>query len=645
MSYRGDDLDLRTPQMRGGRETYSSEPGLNGSRGRSSASRADALFVDDTVLACCNHAYDVALAHGASEVRLEHLVHALTRVEAAAEILEGRGIREAHLRRESAAVIASEIPVGLAHASAAPRSSAEFEDVLRRASDQARARGTAASVHDLLWVLLNYSRDFPAISLLLRHASNWQQWDWPQDMRRDTVATRTVAYTEPRRTAYVETPPPPPPQRARLVERTEIAVPQQVVYAQAQPDEGLYARLDQMDGALRKLQADIATDRRAFVDLIREVQREIAASRNSPSQVPAAFLDRFQTVEQALDKRLDDVGRTSSQLAERLQTLERSVTAGMQDGARNWAAMSERFKAVDKLAAGNPNAGLSEAFTERFAEITEQLRAASEKIQVLERTLESRQAESQRAWSSVAERLRGIDEAVVGQRQQIAEVRTAFTTDIRGMVERALSGQAQATGVIQSLISDRFNGVAQQFDQQAIALSSAVSQITEPTIQRLSQVDTANQQRQGEQTQMLRFLAERTNALEALVTTTNEQSNAAARADKAELHEAVVKLAANQQTLADNLEQWRAEAEGGISIVSNRLELLERGSAAPLELMKQMQTDLANLQQVTLADYDQNRKGIRNWLFGTEEIFSGSWRDETAQIRARLRQLREERKA
>ena len=60
---------------------------------------------------------------------------------------------------------------------------------------------------------------------------------------------------------------------------------------------------------------------------------------------------------------------------------------------------------------------------------------------------------------------------------------------------------------------------------------------------------------------MPRFLAERTDSLETLVKTTAEQSNTAARADKSELHEAVVKLAANQQTLADT-EQWRAEAEG-----------------------------------------------------------------------------------
>jgi ATP-dependent Clp protease ATP-binding subunit ClpA len=176
MSYRGEDLDLRTPHSRGPREGQNGEHGLNGTRGGRVATgrHGDAIYVDDTVLACCNHAFGVAQANGASEVRLEHLVHALTRVEAAAGILEDRGIREAHLRRESGAVISSEIPVGLGHTDGAPRSSSAYADVLGRASDLAQRRGVAATVHDLLWVLLNYDRDIPAIGLLLRHATDWQ---------------------------------------------------------------------------------------------------------------------------------------------------------------------------------------------------------------------------------------------------------------------------------------------------------------------------------------------------------------------------------------------------------------------------------------------------------------------------------------
>jgi hypothetical protein len=218
MAYRGEDLDLRTPQSRGSRET-GGDIGLNGARQRQpngANGRADTMYVDDTVLACCNHAFGIAQAHGASEVRLEHLVHAMTRVETAAGILEDRGIREAHLRRESAAVIASEIPVGLSHSHSAPRSSSELADVLARASELAGRRGAPASVHELLWVLLNYDREIPAIGLLLRHASDWQNWDWPHE--------RTSA------PPYYGERVPPPPRTRPLDTRPDPIVQTQPVY-------------------------------------------------------------------------------------------------------------------------------------------------------------------------------------------------------------------------------------------------------------------------------------------------------------------------------------------------------------------------------------------------------------------------------
>jgi hypothetical protein len=55
-----------------------------------------------------------------------------------------------------------------------------------------------------------------------------------------------------------------------------------------------------------------------------------------------------------------------------------------------------------------------------------------------------------------------------------------------------------------------------------------------------------------------------------------------------------------------------------------------------------LQTDMVALQQVALADYDHNRRGFKNWLFGTDDIFAGSWRDETTALRTRLRQMRGE---
>ena len=80
---------------------------------RPSSQRASGpIWVDDTLLACANQAFDIALAYRSAEVRLEHLVLAMTRVEPAAAALEARGVRVVSLRRDSAVTIAGELPRG-----------------------------------------------------------------------------------------------------------------------------------------------------------------------------------------------------------------------------------------------------------------------------------------------------------------------------------------------------------------------------------------------------------------------------------------------------------------------------------------------------------------------------------------------------
>ena len=637
-TYRGEDLDLRAPLGRPPRDNGGPvDSGLNGTRPRMPAtngSRNEPLYVDDTVLACCNHAYDIAQAHGAAEVRLEHLVHALTRVEAAAEVLEQRGIREAHLRRESAAVIASEIPVGLAHSHAAPRASIEFEDVLRRASEQARRRDNTGSVQDLLWVLLNYDREIPAIALLLRHATDWQSWDWPHQSEQRS-APRAQAYYSDRRPSY--DPPAPPPPRNRPVE--PMLPLQNASYDRSSTVDldAVFGRLDQMDGALRRMQSEMSNDRRALTDLLRDVQRDITSNRGSGAGIPAALVDRMQAIERAVEDRFDEFNRTAGTLTDRLQGLEKSVSSGMQEGARNWAAMGDRLKLIDRVAAQNPAAGLSELITEQLLAVTSQVQTATEKLQSLEKMIED------------------------GQRS---------------------GGGGSATSLVpmQTLINDRFQAVRQQLEQQSLTTTSLVAQLTEPVMERLRQVETLIQ-RGGDATQTDRVMLERLAKIEQMVGGTVTQSNAemetlanrfgqietlvASHGDRsvqytqqvaqqtanahtrelADLQEAIVQLGTNQSTLSENLDQWRTESEGGVSIISNRLAAMEAAAQAPTAALKQLQSDMEGLQRVTLADYDQNRKGVRNWLFGTEELFAGSWRDETRQIRDRLKQMREDRKA
>lgn len=178
MGYRGPDLDLRTSRAwsaasadpAGGRDSAPASP-LPGqpAASRPLAHRGGPIWVDETLLACANHAYDVALAYRSADVRLAHLLQAMTRVDAAAAALEARGVRVVSLRRDSAVAIAGEMPAVHAEPGGKPRRSPEVEDVLRLAAARAAHAGRPAGVDDVVQVLAELGGDLPGAELVTRH--------------------------------------------------------------------------------------------------------------------------------------------------------------------------------------------------------------------------------------------------------------------------------------------------------------------------------------------------------------------------------------------------------------------------------------------------------------------------------------------
>ena len=655
MAYRGEDLDLRTPPS--GRSTSSqSEYVANGSRGRATEG---AIAVDDTVLACCNHAFDIAMAHGAAEVRLEHLVHALTRVSEAANILEDRGIRERHLRRESAAVIASEIPVGLAHSAGAPRASYEFENVLRRASQISGERGAAAGGEDLLWVLLNHDHDHKAIALLRRHAANWQSWDWPGRREVRVVDTppprrepprrqqQTTPYAAPaareeplRAQSYQAERAFPAPAPAKVLERV-VEVPR---------NDGVLERIDSLERSMHQL-----------INLVRDLATDLHASRGMGQAVtvdvaPDAFIDQVRHIESAVDNRLGALERSITSLARgvgqavtvdvapqafidhvrqvesifdsRLGALEKSVASLTSESSRSWTALAERLKSVDALAADTSRTtSLADLVTEQLVTLTEQVRGSVEKTARLEQLVVQRDGDAARLWSGAEERLKALDESL-----------TERDHTLKASLDEVLRSDA-----LQSHISERMQYLGSQLDQSRLELVGAMAKVIEPVAIKLRDVDAAADQRIGSLGQLVAGLQSGLQAAVAQQAETLSEASSSHQRDLAEVHEAILALSGSQKTLADNLEQWRLEASGDLGIISNRLELLEKADKGPVELLEEMHNDMAKLTQLALADYDQNRRSFKTWLFGTNEIFAGSWRDETAAIRARLSELKERR--
>ena len=470
--------------------------------------------------------------------------------------------------------------------------------MLRRASDQANLQpgNRGATVHDLLWVLLNYNREIPAIALLLRHAAGWQSWDWPnrnamRDGGRD--AGRDGVRDEPRRR---EPPRLPDRQITRDPDRRSVRPPSNFSSSSNGNNGQIQVRLDQMEQSLRALHSEAAADRRALTDLIRDLQRDIQDSRGGGNGGDTGvMIEQLRAVEANVEDRLEHLARTATALTDRLQGLEGSVSGSLQEGSRNWMAVGDRLKSLDKVMSNSSTSGLADLVTDQLVTVTEQVRQATQRLEALERTMETRQGEGQRMLSGLGDRLKSLDDNIAAQRR-----------------EQQQAASTQNPVAVQSLIADRFQAVKGQLDQQRLDITSAMAQVVEPLTQRFAAFDGA-----------LKVQTE------------------AGKSDLAEVHDALVKLGTNQQTLAGNLEQWRIESGGDLGIVSNRLELLERGAAQPLEMLTQLQADMQGVQQVALADYDHNRRGFKHWLFGTDDIFAGSWRDETAGVRARLKQLKD----
>jgi hypothetical protein len=216
------------------------------------------LVVDDVLLACCNHAWDLASANGAREVALEHLLHAMTRVPPAAAILEQQDIQVMGLRRESATAIADDIPIAPPPPGHRARTSAEVDAVLNLAAAAAGAAGgRPTAVADVLRIVLGYDRPSDAADLLRRHAR-----------RRPPSPARTVA-TEP------------------LAAQPAVA---------RQDGQTLSA----LEGTLEQLRSEIAEDRRLMRELVDTLGRSVSQMQADDRDFRLAITARLQRVESAL---------------------------------------------------------------------------------------------------------------------------------------------------------------------------------------------------------------------------------------------------------------------------------------------------------------------------------------------------------
>jgi len=631
MSYRGDDLDLKVLPARPRSATVGTSEATP--RGASDAT----LWVDETVLACCNNAFDLALAYGAGEVRLAHLLHALTRVEAAVRVLEQRGIAAARLRHESAALIVNETPVPLTGERNPPRRSLEIEDVLRRASDAARRRGTSAGVEEVLSALLSGSRTNPAVDLLRRIAP-----DLP---------------------------------------------------AEGAPPVDPATRLDHIEDTLRGIHAELAGDRRLLSDLVRDLQREVASQRGDNESLSSVVReriadlerhlsatpgipDKLNAIEQAVRGGMGEGARTWNAIHQRLESLESAVRAAdpvepldkrlasmeqaLHDRAsgsvRGWVALADRVQSLEKLYQAGSTEAIRQwsALSQGNAEILKTIAqfqggtidggALTERLELIERTVRSGLGDTVRSNTLLADRV-GVVERVVGTRNDTEPV-MLLDERLRAL-ETTLDGRSRETGGRWLELVDRLTSIEGRISGVAPA-GTALEDITKPVVSLLASASDVATARDDKHAKAMAEIGGRVAALEHVVQANNAAVHAAARVydrNTDELHEGFVRLSENQHTLASAIGDWRDDSTtelrriaGGLDrlkAVEDRLESLSRHfTGAPTRAVAAVAETYTPPERPTPAAvpnvFWSKIEAFRRWLFGTDDV---SRANATADVR------------
>ncbi len=666
MAYRGDDLDLRTPQgwSASPRDAGGSEPNWWTRTAVYKGGRSDPIWVDDNVMACCNHAFDLAVAHRSQEVRLEHLINALTLSDAAAQILEARGLGVSSLRRESGAAIANEIPAATGNSQIVPKRSEAVVEALRLAADAAYPRRTPVTVDDLLHVLFGMKRDIPGVQLLHRHATSlngrngadYRLEPLPQLTRPQTYEQARPRFASPQAHDYFNQPVSrermgrepmnsgmrEPLTRAMDMREPQMREPQMSALSQmpmptTMVDTFQDSRIDSLERMVRDLGVDLADDRKTIRSLVGDLQRTaavqaddtgrfrgslsdrlstledtLARTRNDNQQLPTAVLDRLGGIERSVDARLSDLARSPAApqvLIDRLAGIERALEARLADLSRANAAVIDRMHALEAQSQRPVEATLAPLVSQRLEAIT----AFASKVEGLERTFQV-----------ILDRMTGVERklAAVSDLEPLQARFASFERQISSAVERE-PDLSPVTDLL-SGIEARVAGVERSLENRTAETGRTVSFISE-------RLRAFEESIGGQKVQTGDQLGQIERSLSAFA----ESALAAGTShgqDLSELHEALIKLNANQHTLANSLEQWRQDNIGDLSIINNRLKLIEETELRQNPMVDHLSAQI-NAIHSTLAKREARRSRLRHWLFGTDEWYSASYHTQNWRAR------------
>lgn len=591
MAYHGEDLDLRTSQTWAPGEVI--QPGEGAlSNGKRASLLTGPVLVDDTVLACFNQAYDIAAAHRAGEVRVEHLLNAMTRLDGSAAALETHGIRVVALKRETAAIIAGDIPAMPGSGPVSPRRSDDLAEVLKFATALAARRKTAVSVDDILQVLFDHRREFGASELLLRFVA-----------RAEPLPPLTRP--EPR---YA--PSPYPVDYGRPLYRND--------YLGTQTDALQNSRIESLEQAVRALGQDLSNERHAIASLVRDFARDTVASQDDQGRTHALLIDRIGALESAFREgggSATVVGTDTSGLIAKLGDIEAGLELRLQEMSQSWSVLSMRLQGLEDTIKQRPVSAEGGAGLDDIRQAID-LKPISDRLDVIE---EAVLGNHHSGFVELGDRLSRLEDSV-GQ-VLAAPTGDGRTDEIIGGIDRihglwgnveSLSGNVEGLTGNLSGLSSNLEGVAEKLDAVSGKVDAQTSSLTE----------------------LLADLSERVKAAENAIAAEIETASAKHQAytqDLTEVHEALLKVNQNQHTLAGAMDQWRTDSASDVATIMNRLGEIDRDTALPAETLSALNTHMDQMNKFIIERYHRRHR-FMYWLFGTDDWISASWPSTKAKM-------------
>ncbi|MEZ5923016.1 MAG: hypothetical protein R3D57_01380 [Hyphomicrobiaceae bacterium] len=455
------------------------------------------LNEDEVVLACCHHAHEVARAHGAKEVMLEHLVHALARVLPAASVLEDRGIHVEALRRESAAVLASEIPVDNTVQIGQLKASRDFNTVMYLAAAGASHREEKATgVRDVLDALLKYDPRARAVRLIRKHGSgDLDEAPDPMNEMRSAMERYTSEMREVR----------------LLAADIKTGQASQGIAVQNAID----LRLSQLERAVSALVGDtsFSNDRLTVADRVRSIADMVTAQRTDiaavqrllneglPAQTAGTqittalddriaalktldfgLVDRFKAFEKLLETQFTTMASKINQVSERLTLVEDLMTGDPLDSSSVHSVLDEHVKVVQK------NMDAQRLDMQRVeALVADRMKSVERLLETQTRTLVERVGGIQLAAGGgydpeTIERIRMFEELLAGQGDSVSSIHQTLDSELE-QIRKALVALGHAQQTLSTAIDEwRLNnsGDLSVISNRLATIEKASAQLTAP---------------------------------------------------------------------------------------------------------------------------------------------------------------------